>query len=103
MKKYTYEEENLFIIGGIIACGALAYPLFSLFNNRAPYACDRKCNFVDKENSYIGKQMRVEGYVGQDTIDWTSPDYNLKFILYNALPTQQTTDGLLHRGKAGSQ
>jgi len=76
--------QKKIVIGGIIACGALAYLLFALFNNRAPYAVTVS-EFVDKENSFIGKQMRVEGYVGQDTIDWTSSDYNLKFILYNAV------------------
>ena len=78
------KKKIFIIIGCIIACGALAYILFALFNNRAPYDMTVS-NFVDKENSYIGKQMRVEGYVGQDTIDWTSPDYNLKFILYNSV------------------
>ena len=77
MKKKIY-----FIIGGIIACGALAYLLFAFFNNRAAYDI-KVSDFVDKENSYIGKQMRVDGFVVQDTIDWTSPDYNLKFILDN--------------------
>ncbi len=72
------------IIGSIIVCGALAYLLFALFNNRAPYSVTVS-EFVDKEDSYIGKKMRVEGYVGQDTIDWTSLDYSLKFILYNGV------------------
>ena len=78
------KKKSFFIIGAIIACGALAYLLFSLFNNRAPYAVTVS-EFVDKENSYIGKQMRVEGYVGQDTIEWNSLNYNLKFILYNSI------------------
>jgi len=76
------KKRMLFIIGGIIACGALAYLLFSLFNNRAPYDI-KVSDFVDKEINYVGKQMRVDGFVVQDTIDWTSPDYNLKFILDN--------------------
>jgi cytochrome c-type biogenesis protein CcmE len=70
------------IIGGIIACGALAFLLFSLFRTGAPYAVTLN-EFVESEDSYIGKQIRVEGYVVQDTIDWTSSDYDLKFILYN--------------------
>jgi cytochrome c-type biogenesis protein CcmE len=77
MKKKIY-----FIIGGIIACGALAYLLFAFFNNRAAYDI-KVSDFVDKENSYIGKQMRVDGFVVQDTIDWTSSDFKLKFILDN--------------------
>ena len=76
------KKKIFIIIGCIIACGALAYILFAFFGHSAPYDMTVS-NFVDKENSYIGKQMRVNGYVVQDTIDWTSPDYNLKFILDN--------------------
>jgi cytochrome c-type biogenesis protein CcmE len=77
------KKKIFIIIGSIIACGALAYLLFALFSNRAPYDMTVS-QFIDKENSYIGKQIRVDGYVMQDTIDWTSTlHYNLKFILDN--------------------
>jgi cytochrome c-type biogenesis protein CcmE len=75
-------KKKVIIILAVIACGALAYLLFALFNARAPYAVTIS-DFIAKENSYIGKQTRVDGYVMQDTIDWTSPGYSVRFVLGN--------------------
>ena len=36
---------------------------------------------ADGGERYIGKTVRISGYVVQDTIDWNSPDYTLIFIL----------------------
>ena len=75
-------KKKIIIISAIIACGALAYLLFTLFSHKTPYDITVS-DFLNKENSYIGKTIRVDGYVVQDTIDWTSTDYNLKFMMDN--------------------
>lgn len=73
-------KKWFFIGGGIIAAAALGFLLFSLFNTSTPYVLTLS-EFSSQRNSYAGKQIRLEGYVAQDTIDWTSMDYPLKFIL----------------------
>jgi cytochrome c-type biogenesis protein CcmE len=73
--------KKLFLIGGvIIAAAALGILLYSSFNTNTPYVLT-PAEFAAKQNSYSGKQVRVEGIVAQDTVDWTSNDYPLKFIL----------------------
>jgi cytochrome c-type biogenesis protein CcmE len=69
------------LIGGIIvAAAALGFLLYSIFNTGTPYVVTLS-QFTAKQNTYEGRTIRVEGYVAANTIDWTSPDYNLKFIL----------------------
>ena len=72
--------KKKYVIGGIIVVAALGFLLFSLFKTEGPYVVTLS-QFAAKQNTYAGQKVRVEGYVAADTIDWTSPDYNLKFIL----------------------
>lgn len=73
-------KKKYLIAGCVVAAAALGYLIYSLFNTGTPYVLTMS-EFAAKENSYTGKTVRVEGYVAPDTIDWTSPGYDLKFIL----------------------
>jgi cytochrome c-type biogenesis protein CcmE len=73
-------KKTVFIVCAIAAAAALGFLLYSLFNTETPYVITLS-QFTEKENSYVGKNIRIEGYVAPDTIDWNSHDYDLKFLL----------------------
>ena len=73
-------KKKLIIICSIIAFAALSFLLYSFFNAGTPYMLTIG-EVTDGGNRYVGKTVRISGYVVQDTIDWNSPDYTLIFIL----------------------
>jgi cytochrome c-type biogenesis protein CcmE len=67
-------------IFGIIAFVALVYLLFSILTAGTPYMLSIS-ELTDGGMRYVGRPVRVQGYVVQDTIDWNSRDYTLVFVL----------------------
>ena len=89
--------KKWFLLGGVIvAAAALGFLLFSLFNTSTPYVLTLS-ELSSQSNSYGGKSIRIEGYVAQDTIDWTSTDYPLKFILQDE--TQKNKVMVFYKGE----
>jgi len=72
--------KRKFVIGGIILIAALGFLTYLLIKINSSYYITVD-QFFSNESSYTGKHIRVEGFVKQDTIDWTSQDYNLKFFI----------------------
>jgi cytochrome c-type biogenesis protein CcmE len=68
------------LLGGVIAAAALGFLLFFLFRSTTPYVMPVS-QFMAEKSKYEGKTIRLEGSVVNDTIDWTSGDYTLKFFL----------------------
>jgi cytochrome c-type biogenesis protein CcmE len=68
------------VLGGIIAAAALGLLVYFLFHSSTPYVLTLN-QFSENRQQYTDKSVRLEGYVVQDTIDWTSSDYSLKFSL----------------------
>ena len=88
MFKWVKMKKIVLIVGLVFAAGALGYLIYSFVSSGGPYVLTMD-QLLSKQQEYNGKRVRVEGYVAADTIDWTSRDYTLKFILVDPQKTAQ--------------
>ncbi len=73
-------KRRKFLIGGLIICLAVGYLVYMGLGSSVTYY-STVSELVEKEDSIYGKNVRVNGEVAPDSVDWDPKSLILRFTI----------------------